>query len=150
VRWICGAAPGWQGASQSYDLDFILQSRVTQLQLDKAMAELGFERLGAQYQHPDTPFLVEFPRGPLAIGDDDMVEPVEVRVGQARVWALSATDSCRDRLAAFYFWNDEQSLRAAAAIARRDKVDMDAILRWSHREGHKHGYQRFLQELDRK
>jgi hypothetical protein len=139
-----------RGEYQSYDLDFILHSRVTQLQLDQAMVELGFERVGAQYQHPDTPFFVEFPRGPLAIGDDDMVEPVEVRVGQARVWALSATDSCRDRLAAFYFWNDEQSLRAAAAIARRDKVDMDAILRWSHREGHKHGYQRFLQELARK
>ena len=58
--------------------------------------------------------LVEFPAGPLAIGDDDLVEPVELRVGRTRVPALSATDSCRDRLAAFYHWRDLQSLRVAS------------------------------------
>jgi hypothetical protein len=75
------------------------------------MAELGFERVGAQYQHPDTPFFVEFPRGPLAIGDDDMVEPVEVRVGQARVWASGT----RPHVGAAHF---RRSLKNACSRSR--------------------------------
>lgn len=63
------------------------------------MADVGFSRQGAAYVHSASAFFVEFPAGPLGIGDDDLVKPVEIRVGRARVLALSATDSCRDRLA---------------------------------------------------
>src|SRR5689334_411715 len=100
-----------RGEYLSHDLDYIIQNAVTRGQLDQAMAEAGFRRVGAQYTNPDTPFFVEFPAGPLAIGDDDLVAPVEVKVGRVSILTLSATDSCRDRLAAYYFWNDLQSLR---------------------------------------
>lgn len=133
-----------RGEYVSEDLDYILRGPVTRVLLDAAMIEAGFTRRGAQYTHPRSRFFVEFPPGPLAIGDDDLVEPVIIRVGHVRVSALSATDSCRDRLAAFYLWNDIQSLRVAAAIARRSKVDMEAIQRWSTREGHAAGYEAFL------
>ena len=135
-----------RGAYMSQDLDYIIRGAVTRPQLDRAMAEAGFRRSGAQYTHPRTPFFVEFPAGPLAIGDDDLVEPVEIRVGGVRVTTLSATDSCRDRLAAFYHWNDLQSLRVAAAIARRQSVDIEAIRRWSEREGRASEFKQFKAE----
>lgn len=56
------------GAYSSFDVDFILTSRVRQPTLDEAMAEVGFDRAGDRYVHPRAPFWVEFPRGPLAVG----------------------------------------------------------------------------------
>jgi hypothetical protein len=123
------------GEYVSHDLDYIVQGRVTQARLDAAMASAGFTRQGDRYLHPESEFYVEFPRGPLAIGDDDLVDPVDLNIGHARVLTLSATDACRDRLAAFYHWNDRQSLDTALKIARKRPVDMRAIRRWSEREG---------------
>ena len=123
------------GAYQSSDLDFILQSAVSREDLDAIMRSMGFRRRGRQYAHSKTPFFVEFPAGPLGIGADIHIEPVTYRVGQAGVLALSPTDSCRDRLAAFYHWQDRQSLETAVAIARRRKVDLKVIRDWSEKEG---------------
>ena len=123
------------GAYQSFDLDFILQRGGGQRALDEAMAPLGFVREGDRYVHPRSRFYVEFPRGPLAIGDDVAIRPVRLPLGEGTALALSATDACRDRLAAFYHWSDRQSLDAAAAIARRHRVNMRLIRAWSRREG---------------
>jgi hypothetical protein len=123
------------GAYVSHDLDFIIQSGGGRSTLDRALAGLGFIRKHDRYVHPATAFFVEFPRGPLSIGDDTDIRPVTLRIGRARVTALSATDSCRDRLAAFYHWSDRQSLRSAVEIAVRHRVNMQAIRRWSAHEG---------------
>lgn len=58
-------------------------------------------------------------------------------------------DACRDRLAAFYFWNDLQSLAAAVAIAVRNRVAFAKVRAWSRSEGHPEGYAVFLAELRR-
>lgn len=127
----------------SQDLDYIIQGRVTRVQLDGALAGLDFVRDGASYRHPRSAFFVEFPAGPLAIGDDDLVEPVVVRVGRVPVLCLSATDSCRDRLAAFYHWHDRQSLEVAVRIATHQRVTMAVIQAWSLREGHAAKFKEF-------
>lgn len=124
-----------KGAYLSYDIDLILVGPTTQAELDKAMAAVGFARKGDRYTHQRARFYVEFPRGPLAIGADLRVRPIERRGPHGRLWLLSATDSCRDRLAAFYHWNDRQSLRAAVSIALRNRVNLGTIRRWSLAEG---------------
>jgi hypothetical protein len=136
-----------RGAYLSHDLDYIIRNVVTRAQLDRAMLAIGFARTGAEYRHPDLKFFVEFPRGPLAIGDDDLVEPVAIRVGSIKVLTLSATDSCRDRLSAFYHWNDRQSLRVAAEIARRQDVNLKAVRAWSVRKGKLSEFREFEREL---
>ena len=78
---------------------------------------------------------MEFPRGPLAIGEDLDVQPIRLKLPGGYTLALSATDACRDRLAAFYHWSDRQSLQAAVAIALRQRVDLATIQRWSKAEG---------------
>jgi len=137
------------GRYTSLDLDFVLTAPASREAQEKAMASVGFVREGDRFVHPSVRFWVEFPRGPLAIGSDLAVRPVEIPVGRRRVRGLSATDSCRDRLAAFYFWSDRQSLGVAVWIASRNRVDLARIEEWSRVEGHGTGYLEFLDALKR-
>lgn len=135
------------GAYQSVDVDFVLSGQPTVDRIDAALARLGFSRKGDRYIHPRVRFFVEFPRGALGIGEDFRIRPVMRRRGSASTLALSATDSCRDRLAAFYHWNDRQSLGVAAAIALRNRVDLRKIRSWSRNEGHLERYEAFVAAL---
>jgi hypothetical protein len=135
------------GAYQSRDLDFILGDAVSQKRLDEVMASAGFRRNRDHYVHPRTDYFVEFPRGPLSIGRDFAVRAVKLRIGRTWVSALSATDSCRDRLAAYYFWDDLSSLKAAIEIARRQAVNLRAIRKWSAIEGHLPKFESFRKAL---
>ncbi len=137
-----------RGKYKSADLDFIIQSTVSRAELDAAMAAIDFRRVGDHYEHPVAAFFVEFPAGPLAIGEDLRVQPVEYQIRHFGVLALSATDSCRDRLAAFYHWSDRQALKAAVAIARVRPVRIESIRRWSAREGALDSFDEFLAALE--
>ncbi|MEP7027283.1 MAG: hypothetical protein ABI960_01690 [Candidatus Eisenbacteria bacterium] len=132
-----------RGGYSSVDADFVLTGEVQRNQLDQALAALGFNRSGDRYVHPEIVFYVEFPRGPLAIGGDDRVSPIEFVSGRHRCLALSATDSCRDRLAAFYHWNDRQSLAVAVRIAATNRIRWSVIERWSAAEGFSDRYGEF-------
>ena len=141
------AALHTNGAYVSKDIDFVVQGRATRAQVDGALAEVGFTRTGDRYRHPDVPYYVEFPAGPLGIGADLDITPVTVTRSGRRALALSATDSCRDRLAAFYHWNDRQSLKLAVDIAVRARVNRARIRRWSESEGFAAEYGEFERRL---
>jgi hypothetical protein len=123
------------GRYSSVDADFVLGLTVKRDELDAAMGSLGFKRDGDRYTHPRVRFFVEFPKGPLGIGDDHGIRPVVLAFGGKRTLALSPTDSCRDRLAAFYHWRDRQSLGVAVEIALRRRVTWRVIETWSGKEG---------------
>jgi hypothetical protein len=132
------------GAYQSSDLDFVLRDGVPEDRLKRAMAAIGFAPHGGHFVRPGLPFFVEFPKGPLAIGRDIGIRPARFVVRGAVVPALSATDSCRDRLAAFYHWGDRASLKAAVAIARKNRVDRKIIRIWSEGEEARERFEEFL------
>lgn len=138
------------GSYQSFDLDFVLRSPAKQGVVDGALAPLGFRRLRDRYVHPHSPFFVEFPAGPLGIGRDLDIRPTSLRIGRTRFLALSPTDSCRDRLAAYYHWDDGPSLEAAVEIAVRHPVDLKGIRAWSADEGAADGFARFRKALRRR
>jgi hypothetical protein len=135
-----------EGAYHSRDLDFIVVEDVTRTEMDHAMESIGFVRRRDRYIHPRARFYVEFPRGPLAIGGEYRIRPVTRSTSHGRVLMLSATDSCRDRLAAFYHWGDLQSLTVAAWIAARNRVNLATLQRWSTAEGAGEGFERFVAE----
>jgi hypothetical protein len=137
------------GAYQSIDADFVLDGKRTTEQIDQALATLGFKRQRGRYVHSVVPFFVEFPAGPLGIGEDVRIRPVWKSRRSARTLALSATDSCRDRLAAFYHWNDRQSLLTAVEIATLNRVAFRKVREWSVEEGHLSGYEAFLSDVRR-
>lgn len=132
-----------QGGYVSADLDFILRRLPTQELLDLAMATQGFKREQDRYVHDRSDIFVEFPVGPLAIGEDLHIRPIRRRQQKLQLRLLSATDSCRDRLAAFYHWGDRQALAVALEIARLNRVDLAKIRAWSAAEGAAEGFEEF-------
>jgi hypothetical protein len=138
-----------RGAYQSADLDFVLQSVATRKRLDSALGAIGFRREGDRYLHPAGRFFVEFPAGPLGIGNDLRISPRTLRIARKSLRLLSPTDSCRDRLAGFYHWQDRQSLRTAVQIALHQRVHMAKIRAWSLEEGAGAGFEEFRRELRR-
>ena len=48
---------------------------------------------------------------------------------------LTGSDSVRDRLAAFYFWDDLQALEQALMVARDNEINLSMIEAWSEKEG---------------
>ncbi len=118
---------------QSNDLDFISTAR--EKLIDGAMKSLGFQRKDRYYVHPDTEFFVEFPAPPLAIGNEPVRRVGEQRHATGLLKLLTPTQCVMDRLAAFYYWNDQQAFRQAQMVARRHTVDWNEIGRWSTAEG---------------
>ena len=123
-------------AYQSGDLDFEITLRGTGG--EAALAALGFSRKGDFYRHPRSHFLLEFPNGPLAVGDDLIKVWSTGHRDEEVLHVLSPTDSCRDRLASFLFWNDFSGLEQAIGVfhARTNEVDLNVIKDWCRREGH--------------
>lgn len=135
-----------EGAYHSRDLDFIVGEGATRREMDSAMESIGFARKGDRYIHPRTRFYVDVPRGPLAIGGEYRIRPVTRFTRYGRMLMLSATDSCRDPLAAFYHWGDRQSLTVAAWIAARNRVHLATLRRWSVDEGATERFEQFIAE----
>jgi hypothetical protein len=60
---------------------------------------------------------------------------------------ISRTDCVRDRLAAFYHWDDRSSLVTATAVAQSGSIDLDLIRQWSTREGEATKFGEFERQL---
>lgn len=123
----------------SLDADFVLESTPEERLLERALAEIGFRRSTTigMFEHPDSSFTADFPRGPLAVGGDYIRETAIITRGAMRLRILTPTDCVRDRLSHFYHWNDYQALDAAVSVARvhRENIDIDELRRWTAREG---------------
>jgi hypothetical protein len=137
-------------AYQSSDLDFVITfSGPEKGAAVKALSQLGYALDGACYVHPRSPFPIEFPRGPLMVGDDHITTWATVTRGEQRLHVLNPTDSCRDRLAALLFWKDYSGLEQALAVyrVRHAEIDLAAIRDWCDRERQPTAYATFETRL---
>ncbi len=136
-------------AYQSHDLDFIITLKGAALGAP-VLASLGFVETNQFYRHPATRFTLDFPAGPLAVGDDDISVWRTERVGQQLLHVLTPTDCCRDRLASFLFWDDFSGLEQALAVARarRADVDLQSIEAWCRREQQLEKFELFVGRLN--
>lgn len=132
----------------SKDLDFIAQFRIDSKKVSTAMNDLGFELKGNYYYHPQTPYFVEFISGPPAIGKEPIEEVHEITMATGTIRIISPTDSVKDRLAAFYFWGDRQSLAQAILVSKSVSINLDSVEAWSIREGKKSEFEEFKQLLE--
>lgn len=134
-------------AYQSRDADFIVTLRADGGA--KVLADLGYSGRGGTYEHSENPYTLEFPRGPLAIGDDLIQTWETIRRDGQILHVLSRTDSVRDRLMWFYTDNDLSALRAAVGVVGTGPVDEEFIREWSSREGFVKEYAYFFAQLRR-
>lgn len=134
---------------QSYDLDFIEEGRWGRKKIAGILMKLGFQEKDRYFIHPDTPYFVEFPSGPLAIGDEPVREVVQLEFATGSLRLLSPTDCVKDRLANYYHWKDRQCLEQAVMVAADAEVDMEEIERWSRHEGMVEEFERIKELLKR-
>lgn len=119
----------------SKDPDLINAGFARRSRIKSVMETLGFNERGRYFIHLETDFFVEFPDGPLSVGEEPVREVSEFELSTGTLKVLSPTDCVKDRLCAFYFWNDLQGLEQAVLVAESQPVDLKEIKRWSNIEG---------------
>jgi hypothetical protein len=133
-------------AYQSRDADFIITRRADGGA--KVLADLGYSGRGGTYEHAENPYTLEFPRGPLAVGDDLIKRWETIRRKGRILHVLSRTDCVRDRLMWFYTSNDRTALRAAIGVAGSGPVNQDLVREWSLREGYTKEWDYFFTQIE--
>jgi hypothetical protein len=132
----------------SMDLDFIELLHTTRRQLKQVLEEIGFTEENRYFRHPETDFFLGFPSGPLAVGGEPVGAIEEIRLATGMLKLLSPTDCVKDRLAAFYHWNDRQCLQQAVWVARARDIDWSEIERWSQKEGEMDKFKLFRKRFE--
>ncbi len=128
------------GAYTSYDLDMINRYNEPFKKIQSVMQSLCFQEEGKYFTHPDTHYFIEFPPGPLGVGDAAVTSIAEMTTAYGTLKLLSPNDCVKDRLAAYYHWNDLQSLTQAIQVAEKQGVDLKDIEAWSKKE---HSFEKF-------
>jgi len=130
----------------SSDLDIV--SHATMKEISKALAEIGFKKKSSRhFVKTGCPFFIEFVSPPAALGNEPIKSRNEMTTKYGKIVLLTPTDSVKDRLAAYYHWNDSQSLEQALMVAEAQIIDLDEVQRWSRREGFKEKFDNFVNGL---
>jgi len=134
---------------ESADIDFVTSESSRKIEV--VMDSLGFKRSEDQrsFEHTDTDYYVEFPAGPLTAGDLVITEWGKLKTKHGTVQILTPTQMIMDRLAAYFYWNDPQSLDQAIWIAEGCDVDWDELKSWAENENEPEKYSSFLTKLGR-
>jgi hypothetical protein len=131
----------------SKDLDLINAGFARRSRINSVMEKIGFKEKGRFFITPETQFFVEFPDGPLSVGEEPVKEISEYELSTGTLRVVSPTDCVKDRLCTFYFWNDRQGLAQAILVAKSQNVDLKEIKRWSKAEGKEQEYELFKEKL---
>jgi len=124
-----------EGRYTSADIDLVNAYSVNRGVIQAAMQEIGFTEQARHFIHPHTPYIIEFPPGPLSVGAEPVKQVQELDFSTGTLELLSPTDCVKDRLAAYYHWDDQQCLAQAVLVAQAKGADIKEIARWSRAEG---------------
>jgi len=136
-----------RGEYTSWDLDLINRYNEQFKSIKATMDELGFKEKERYFVHEDTKLFVEFPSGPLGVGDAPVDEIAEIDTDAGVLRLLTPTDCIKDRLAAYYHWDDEQCLKQAIWVAQQNEFDLSSIREWSIKENSQEKFAVFADEL---
>jgi len=126
-----------EGLYRSGDVDLVLESFPGN-GISDVLAPLGFHPSGRHWSHPAcTHLYVEFPPGPVSLGEEFPVIPSEIEKDGRRLKLLSPTDCVKDRLAAWIHWKARSRLDQAALVAIRQRkvIDIEKVRNWCLKEG---------------
>ena len=140
-----------KGRYTSDDIDLIDRYNGGHRKIKQIMEKLGFQeyKMKRYFVHEDTDLFIEFPRGPLGVGDAPVQEVSTRETETGTLKLLTPTDCIKDRLAAYYHWDDEQSLDQAIWVACENEFDMKSIEHWSLCEGMVEKFMAFKEKLYR-
>jgi hypothetical protein len=135
------------GRYVSKDLDLINVHFAKRSRIKSAMEEIGFREKRRYFENPDAEYFVEFPNGPLSVGEEPVKEISEIELETGILRVISTTDCAKDRLCAYYFWGDKQGLAQAVLVAHYQMIDIREIERWSKIEGKVREFKIFKSKL---
>lgn len=99
------------------------------------MAKIGFRNSEEHmFTRENSPFNVLLSTFPILIGDYPVDDFGLIKTSKGNFKALTPTDCVKQRLSSFYRFCDEGALEEAARVARRQRIDMEAVKRWSEWE----------------
>jgi hypothetical protein len=131
---------------ESFDLDFVSLSDRSKIKA--VMLSLGFTQDKSRlFIHPESRYFVEFPGAAVQIGESLISRFNELRFSTGVLKLLTPTDCIKDRLAAFYHWNDRQGLDQAVWVALAQKADLEDVRAWSKIEGALAKFEEFERQL---
>lgn len=136
-----------RGNYTSFDLDLINRYNDTFFKIKTVMESLDFKEDGKYFVHKDTSFFIEFPSGPLGVGDEMVTKIEKLATKYGILKLLTPTDCIKDRLAAYYHWNDNQSLQQAVWVADQNEIDIQDIEKWSKKENSLEKFEVFKKEI---
>lgn len=140
-----------EGLYRSGDLDLVPDD-LARARLEETLAQIGFQATRSRYfKHPACPHLfLEFPRGPVEIGEQYPVVPAEIEVEGRTLRLLSPTDCVKDRLAGYIHLKSRANFDQAVLVALRQsaRVDLDGVREWCAREGGMAAFGEFSARLD--
>lgn len=137
-----------EGKYTSDDIDLVDRFNGGHTKIKNIMVQLGFKEYNRYFVHEDTRYFIEFPRGPLGVGDAPITE-IASRENETGILRLLTPNDCiKDRLAAYYHWDDPQSLEQAIWVAQQNKFDIDSIKEWSMNEKELDKFEIFKSRLD--
>jgi hypothetical protein len=135
---------------QSSDLVFIEEGRSSRKEIAEILKKIGIKERDRYFTHSETTFFVEFPTGPLAIGDEPVHKVAQLEFVTGMLRLLPCTDCVKDRLAHHYLWKDRQCLDQAVMVATGSEVDLEEVERWSRHEGKEEEFQQISAMLQAK
>jgi hypothetical protein len=132
---------------QSYDLDFVNVDGVPVSKICAILNGIGFSERGRIFINEDVEYSVDILGPPLSVGAQKITSVNTIKIDKMELKLLTPTDSLKDRLAAFYFWNDRQALEQAVMIQADNEVDFNEIRKWSQMEGEEEKFNYFIERI---
>lgn len=107
---------------------------------------------GRHFEHPQCPFFIEFIAPPVAIGSMPVKKFNNIKTKYGVLKLLTIEDIIKDRLAAYYYWNDQQSLDLAVLlyIDHKKEIDLALIKDWLEKEGQIDKFYKYLKLLEKR
>ena len=102
----------------SVDIDLAVLTGIDRKAIESALRSLGYQRTGRVFQHPKSRFTIDIVADTPYIADRPITEFAEINTEFGPVRTLLLEDALADRVAAFLFWSDSQSLDVAERVVR--------------------------------
>ena len=137
------------GGYTTADIDMVLPP-LERKEIGTVMEKLGFVRSGdyRHWSHPQIPFPVEFPPGPLQVGHLIVGDVSEIEIEGTKLKILKVEDILLDRMVMAREWDDLQAQVQAEMLmyAHYDQMDWPYI----HRQASQIGVLKIFQEIQKK
>jgi len=136
-----GAAVQYYTSAQyvTADLDMVLSGDSKEIN-EEVMGNLGFQRttMYRHFEHPNLPFVVEFPPSPIEVGGRIINQVNLIKFGSMEARVIRVEDIIMDRIIAAVEWKDTPSLDQAKLLYLKNQriIDHAYLSQFAKEEGY--------------